>query len=135
MSNQLPQLTEKVFLTDGGLETSLIFLDKIELPHFAAFTLLADELGRERLKSYYVPYLELCAEMTGAGFILETPTWRANPDWAERLGMDAAQLRDAKYSMDYLFRVGKSRKNYLRRICFNDWSARVISGGIQKLFA
>lgn len=94
MAIPLPQLTGQIFLSDGGLETSLVFLDKVELPHFAAFTLLADELGRERLKNYYVPYLELCAEMTGAGFILETPTWRANPDWAALLGLGAPQLRE-----------------------------------------
>jgi homocysteine S-methyltransferase len=95
MASTLPQLTGGIFLSDGGLETSLVFLDKIELPHFAAFTLLEDELGRERLMSYYVPYLELCAEMPGAGFILETPTWRANPDWAALLGVDAVRLRAA----------------------------------------
>jgi homocysteine S-methyltransferase len=86
MTSALPQLTGGIFLSDGGLETSLVFLDKIELPHFAAFTLLEDELGRERLKSYYVPYLELCGETPGAGFIPETPTWRANSDWANLLG-------------------------------------------------
>lgn len=93
MTGALPQLAGGIFLSDGGLETSLVFLDKIELPHFAAFTLLEDELGRERLKSYYVPYLELCGETPGAGFILETPTWRANSDWANLLGVDAARLR------------------------------------------
>ncbi|SDP73897.1 homocysteine S-methyltransferase [Rhodoferax sp. OV413] len=93
MASALPQLAGGTFLSDGGLETSLVFLDKIELPHFAAFTLLDDELGRERLKSYYVPYLELCGETPGAGFILETPTWRASSDWATLLGVDAARLR------------------------------------------
>jgi homocysteine S-methyltransferase len=39
-----------LFLSDGGLETTLVFLDQIELPHFAAFVLLGDEIGRERLK-------------------------------------------------------------------------------------
>ena len=90
---ELPQLAGGPFLCDGGLETSLVFLDKIELPHFAAFVLLGDELGRERLKSYYVPYLELCADWPGAGFILETPTWRASPDWGGLLGLDRDQLR------------------------------------------
>ncbi len=93
MAGVLPQLAGGTFLSDGGLETSLVFLDGIALPHFAAFTLLDDELGRERLKSYYVPYLELCAETPGAGFVLETPTWRANPDWAALLGVDAERLR------------------------------------------
>lgn len=90
----LPQLSGGVFLSDGGLETTLVFLDGVELPHFAAFVLLNDELGRERLRRYYVPYLEICAELPGAGFVLETPTWRANPDWANLLGVDLARLRE-----------------------------------------
>lgn len=94
MANALPQLAGGFFLSDGGLETSLVFLDKIELPHFAAFALLEDEIGRERLKSYYVPYLELCAETPGAGFILETPTWRASSDWGALLGVDARRLSE-----------------------------------------
>jgi homocysteine S-methyltransferase len=93
MISALPQLSEGIFLSDGGLETSLIFLDKIELPHFAAFTLLDDELGQERLKSYYVPYLELCCETPGAGFILETPTWRASSDWASLMGVNTTRLK------------------------------------------
>jgi homocysteine S-methyltransferase len=55
MAKALPQLTGGTYLSDGGLETSLIFHEKIDLPHFAAFVLLENELGRERLKSYYVP--------------------------------------------------------------------------------
>lgn len=90
----LPQLSGGLFLSDGGLETTLVFLDRVELPHFAAFVLLSDELGRERLKQYYVPYLEICAELPGAGFVLETPTWRANPDWASLLGVDEGRLHD-----------------------------------------
>lgn len=80
-----------MFLTDGGMETSLIFLDGIELPHFASFTLLSTPGGRERLKDYYRPYAKT-AVTSGAGFILESPTWRANPDWAERLGYSASAL-------------------------------------------
>ena len=45
---QLPQLSEGTFITDGGMETTLIFHAGIDLPHFAAFVLLADELGVER---------------------------------------------------------------------------------------
>jgi S-methylmethionine-dependent homocysteine/selenocysteine methylase len=83
---QLPQLAgERLFLTDGGLETTLIFLQGIELPEFAAFPLLDDEPGVDVLRRYYEPYLEIARE-NGAGFILEAPTWRANADWAARLG-------------------------------------------------
>jgi hypothetical protein len=31
----------------------------------------------------------------GVGIVLEAPTWRANADWAAKLGYDAAALADA----------------------------------------
>src|SRR5215207_547764 len=89
--HSLPQLDGAPFLADGGLETSLVFLDGVELPAFAAFPLLADEEGRQRLRRYFAPYLELAARR-GAGFVLDTPTWRANADWGPRLGYDADGL-------------------------------------------
>ena len=91
---RLPQLDGGLFLTDGGIETTLIFHDKLDLPHFAAFHLLRDEKGRRALKAYYERYLAI-AEADGAGFILESPTWRASADWGHRLGLDAAALRRA----------------------------------------
>lgn len=92
MSARLPQLQGGLFLSDGGLETTLVFLDGVELPHFAAFPLLASDEGRARLRAYYRPYLELAVATPGAGFVLETPTWRANPDWGRALGLDGAAL-------------------------------------------
>lgn len=91
MSAHLPQLKGPLFLTDGGLETTLIFHHGIELPHFAAFVLLGDRDGRALLRQYYESYLRIAADQ-GAGFILEAPTWRANPDWAPKLGLDQADL-------------------------------------------
>src|SRR4029077_20442499 len=91
----LPQLAGGLFLSDGGLETTLVYLEGLELPHFAAFVLLNDEAGRERLRRYYRPYLELCAGTLGAGFVLETPTWRASADWGRLLGYDARALAQA----------------------------------------
>lgn len=93
MASPLPQLSGGTFLCDGGLETTLLFHQGVDLPHFAAFVLLDDEPGRERLKSYYASYLALCADTPGAGYLLDTPTWRANPDWAALLGLDAERLR------------------------------------------
>jgi homocysteine S-methyltransferase len=78
-------------LTDGGLETTLVFHEGIELPHFAAFPLLDDPDGRAALRRYFEPFLTLAREH-GAGFQLDTPTWRANRDWGERLGYDRAAL-------------------------------------------
>lgn len=82
---------EEFYLTDGGLETTLIFHYGIELPHFAAFTLLQYPEGRSALQKYYLPYLQL-AQKYGSGFILETPTWRANADWGFKLGYSSSEL-------------------------------------------
>lgn len=87
----LPQLDGGLFLTDGGIETVLIFQRGIDLPEFAAFTLLAREEGTEELRRYYDPYLE-AARQAGAGFVLESPTWRANPVWAAQLGIGDEEL-------------------------------------------
>jgi S-methylmethionine-dependent homocysteine/selenocysteine methylase len=89
--HRLPQLDGGLFLTDGGLETTLIFLEGVELPLFAAFDQLREKAGRERLKQYYLPYIAIAKEQ-GAGFVLESPTWRASPDWAAKLGYSAEAL-------------------------------------------
>ncbi len=89
--SRLPQLDGDLFLTDGGIETVLIFHHGIDLPAFAAFDLLKDEAGTEALRSYYEPYLELAAER-GLGFVLESPTWRANPRWAAEIGYSEDEL-------------------------------------------
>ena len=91
----LPQLAGGLFLSDGGLETSLIYLQGVELPHFAAFALLKDEPGRALLRQYYQPYLELAVATPGAGFVLESPTWRASADWGTLLGYDDEALAAA----------------------------------------
>lgn len=92
--HRLPQLNDHLFMTDGGLETTLIFHDKVELPYFAAFDLLKDEKGTAVLERYYASYAEL-ARAHGVGLVLEAPTWRANPDWAAKLGYDRVTLADA----------------------------------------
>ena len=92
--DHLPQLDGGLFLTDGGLETTLIFHDKIDLSHFAAFHLLKDKAGTEAMRNYYCSYASIaCAN--GLGFVLESPTWRANPDWGEKLGYSKVALADA----------------------------------------
>ena len=87
----LPQLEGDLFLTDGGIETSLIFHHGLDLPEFAAFVLLDDDEGLDQLRRYYEPYLALARD-SGTGFVLESPTWRASPDWAARLGLSAEKL-------------------------------------------
>jgi S-methylmethionine-dependent homocysteine/selenocysteine methylase len=90
----LPQLDGRLFLTDGGIETTLIFHDGFELPHFAAFDLLRGARGRAALRAYYARYAAI-ARREGVGFILESPTWRASADWGEKLGYTDAALAAA----------------------------------------
>jgi len=90
----LPQLGDGLFLTDGGLETTLVYHQGMELPCFAAFDLLKDDAGIDTLRSYFDDYIAI-ARRYGVGVVLESPTWRANSDWAEKLGYDAQALADA----------------------------------------
>ncbi len=88
---RLPQLRGRPMVTDGGMETDLIFHHGVDLPHFAAFPLLDSAQGRELLADYYDGYAEI-ARRAGAGLMLESPTWRASPGWGGRLGYSAADL-------------------------------------------
>lgn len=91
---RLPQLTSPLFMTDGGMETTLIFHDGLNLPAFAAFDLLKDDAGIAYLRKYYDSYTRIALDR-GLGIVLETATWRANADWAATLGYDATTLADA----------------------------------------
>jgi S-methylmethionine-dependent homocysteine/selenocysteine methylase len=93
------------FLTDGGLETDLIFNKGITLPCFASFDLLSTDWGQQALRDYYESYLDLAARHR-SGFILESPTWRANRDWGEKIG----------YSMDELADVNRRAIDFLKQM-------------------
>ncbi|TAJ38744.1 MAG: homocysteine S-methyltransferase [Reyranella sp.] len=90
----LAGLGSGLLVTDGGLETTLIFQEGIELPHFAAFPLLDSEQGRKTLRRYYDSYAA-AARRSGAGCILDTPTFRASPEWAAKVGYDRPRLERA----------------------------------------
>ncbi|MFM0626875.1 homocysteine S-methyltransferase family protein [Paraburkholderia xenovorans] len=87
----LPQLDDALFMTDGGIETTLIFHNGIELPCFAAFDLLKAAAGTARLEAYFRRYASL-ASRENIGLVLEAPTWRANADWRCKLGYSEATL-------------------------------------------
>lgn len=89
--SDLPQLSNQLFLTDGGLETTLIFHQGINLPQFAAFDLLKDNFGYETLAQYFRSYAQL-AQRHRVGFILESPTWRASKDWGMKIGYSPSDI-------------------------------------------
>jgi S-methylmethionine-dependent homocysteine/selenocysteine methylase len=90
----LPQLADDVFITDGGMETTLIFHQGMELPAFAAFDLLRHDAGVTALREYFTPYAGI-ARTHGVGLVVDTPTWRANPDWGGQLGYSPEELDGA----------------------------------------
>ena len=109
-------------MTDGGLETELIFHDGLDLPAFAAFPLLENPQSRGRLRRYYDGYLAV-ARKHRAGFVVETPTWRANPDWARQLGYSPDRL-------DAVNRAAVDLAEEVRAAAPGDGLTAVISGCI-----
>lgn len=96
------------FVTDGGIETDLIFNRRVDLPAFSAYPLLDSTSGRTVLMEYYMSYVEIAAEV-GAALLLETPTWMANSDRAAPLGYDAVSLdRVNRESVKFLRQVGRA---------------------------
>ena len=90
----LPQLSGELYLTDGGIETTLIFHEGLELPDFAAFDLLKRPTGQQVLRKYFRTYGSIARKFR-AGLILESATWRANPDWAFKIGYTREELAEA----------------------------------------
>lgn len=120
--HNLPQLSEYLFLTDGGLETTLIFHDGFELPYFAAFDLLRYDQGRESLRKYFRTNAFIATNYE-VGFILESPTWRANTDWGEKLGYSSNEL--AEFNREAIMLMSDIRNEYE-----NEKTRMVISGCI-----
>ncbi|MHC5212586.1 MAG: homocysteine S-methyltransferase family protein [Planctomycetota bacterium] len=115
----LPQLSGDVFLSDGGLETDLIFNHGIEIREFAAHTLLPDARGRRALADYLQGYLALAREM-GTGFILDSQTWKAHMHWAEDLGATERDLRAANAeSIEFIASLRDEEPEHDRPIVLN----------------
>jgi homocysteine S-methyltransferase len=119
MNAKLPQLSGLPVVTDGGLETDLIYHHGVDLPEFAAFPLVDDAAGRELLLGYYRDYADI-AVRAGAALQLETPTYKANPDWAGKLGYSASDLR----------RVSRDSVTLTRRAGARDGLRTLVSGSL-----
>lgn len=85
--------TERFYLTDGGLETYMIFDEGFDLPCFSAAALLDTERGRKALTSYYRRFIDIAAK-SGRGYVIDAPTWRAGLAWAEALGLSDEQVME-----------------------------------------
>lgn len=91
MSLNFPMKPEEIWMSWTGMETDLIFNKGYELPEFAAFPMIDNPDGRERLEGYYEELIKIGRD-TNVGIILNTPTWMANPDRAIGVGYGADDL-------------------------------------------
>jgi homocysteine S-methyltransferase len=105
----LPQLAGRPMVTDGGMETDLIFHHGVDLPLFAAFPLIDTAEGRSLLTAYYDEYAAI-ARRADAGLMLESATWRASSDWGDRLGYSPADL--ARVNRDAISMLAELRERY-----------------------
>lgn len=103
--DKLPQMADSLFLTDGGLETTLIFQQGLNLPEFAAFDLLKDAFGTEVLRQYFRTYINL-AKNFESGCVLESATWRASIDWGTKLGYTQQAIAELNFkAIDQLMEI------------------------------
>lgn len=110
----LPTPGGNLFLTDAGLETDLIFNRGVPIREFAAHTLLETGAGRQALAVYFREFLSL-ARLHGVGFVLDAPTWKAHPHWANDLGVSPASLRDVnRAAVDF---VADLREEFMHSRC------------------
>jgi homocysteine S-methyltransferase len=119
---RLPQSHNNLYLTDGGLETTLMFLEGHDLPHFAAFNLMRTSAGKQAIKDYLLKYIGIAKE-NNTGIILDTPTWRASQDWGDLLGYSVE-------AMDAVNRESVEMLHDIREAEETDSTACVINGAI-----
>lgn len=92
----LPQLSDHPFLTDSGLETTFIFHEGVELPLNAAIALHASAESEQRLRDYFVRHIRI-ARAQKSGFVLESASWRASPDWGDKIGYSRDRLAELNH--------------------------------------
>lgn len=118
----LPQMSNEIFLTDGGMETVFVFHKGMDLPEFAAFVLMKSSEGRATLVDYYQKYISIAREH-GVGMILETPTWRASSKWGAILGYSEDALESInRAAIDLLVEIRDTHEN--------DKTKLVVSGAL-----
>lgn len=103
----------RVFLTDGGFETSMLYHEGLDLPSFAACVILDSAAGRAAMTRYFSHYLGI-AEAEGTGFILDTNSWRSGAHWGPELKRSAADM--LRLSRDSVTFAKELRANWAARV-------------------
>lgn len=105
--------TKRPYLTDGGFETWMFFVEGFEAPEFAALVLMDDKAAREKMRAYFERFLAM-AEQAQTGFVLDTNTWRGCVEWAPSLDMNSEEI----------LRLSRDAVNFAHDIRA-DWASKV----------
>lgn len=106
----------RIYLSEGGTETELMYKYGFELPEFALFPLLENPAAVTQMKDMFRQYLDvvakhnMCALMGGLDY-------RASPDWGKLLGYSAQSLADANLqSIEFLREISSEYKTDIPEI-------------------
>lgn len=83
--------TSRPYMTNGGLETFMVFEKGYDLPCFSSHVLLETDDGRNAIVDYYEKFLNI-AKQSNRGYVIGTETWRLNEGWAGELGLSNEEL-------------------------------------------
>jgi S-methylmethionine-dependent homocysteine/selenocysteine methylase len=96
------QRPDRIFLTEGGIETEILYKWGYELPQFAMYPLLDNPGAMSAMRGMYRRYLDVVSAH-GLSALMGGLDYRASPDWGELLGYSPAGLAEANHrSIDFL---------------------------------
>lgn len=102
-----PQAEGKLYLTEGGQETEVMYRFGHELPEFAMYPLLERPEAMAALTGMYQRYLEVAAR-NGFSVLMGGLDYRASPDWGAKLGYSPEELaREQLRCIDFLRTVAE----------------------------
>lgn len=88
-----PREPGRLYLTEAGTETEVMYKWGYDLPHFAMFTLLDNPEAVAVIQDMFRRYFD-AAEANGTGMVVCGVDYRASPDWAQLLGYSAEGLAE-----------------------------------------
>ncbi|KIX06754.1 uncharacterized protein Z518_04730 [Rhinocladiella mackenziei CBS 650.93] len=90
--HSLPQLnSSNLLLTEGGIETTLVYKKGFHLPEFASGPLLLTPEGTKALQDCHASYIDIALRHK-RGIIVETQTWRSSRIWCDKLGFSENEM-------------------------------------------
>lgn len=99
----LPHQADRIFLTDGGIETWLMYKRGFDLPEFSSFHLLHDTNATAAIREYYRAFADIALQLE-TSFIFDSLTYRASRDWGQLLGYSTAGLAEMNQKCLDLYR-------------------------------